>query len=106
MRPFRHYAPGSLSQGSNLQEVCSPGTARRRVVPWGTVSSRSKEPMELFLSPRKVFVSSTPPRPAHTVYGPPPRWQPEDRDDADVFSLRFERTSATRHPGGSPTKKP
>src|SRR6266550_7367816 len=58
-----------------------------------------------FFSHRKVFVSSTPPRPARTVYGPPPRWPPEDRDDADVFSPRCERTSATRHPGGSPTKK-
>ena len=37
--PLRHYAPGSLSQGSNLQEIFSPGTAGRRVVPWGTVSS-------------------------------------------------------------------
>src|SRR4030095_10964085 len=36
---LRHYAPGSLSLGSNLQEFVSPGPASRRVVPWGTVSS-------------------------------------------------------------------
>ena len=39
MRPLRHKAPGSLSQGSNRQEFCSPGSPSRRVVPWGDVSS-------------------------------------------------------------------
>jgi hypothetical protein len=40
MRPsLRHFAPGSLSQRPNLQEIISPGSARRRVVPWGIVSS-------------------------------------------------------------------
>jgi hypothetical protein len=40
MRPsLRHKAPGSLSQGSNRQEFFSPGSPRRRVVPWGDVSS-------------------------------------------------------------------
>src|SRR5207237_10445977 len=40
MRPsLRHQAPGSLSQGSNRQESLSPGSACRRVVPWGDVSS-------------------------------------------------------------------
>src|SRR5215510_878451 len=35
-----HNAPGSLSQGSNRQELSvSPGSPGRRVVPWGTVSS-------------------------------------------------------------------
>src|SRR5256885_650606 len=39
MRPsLRHQAPGSLSQGSNRQESLSPGSAYRRVVPWGDVS--------------------------------------------------------------------
>jgi hypothetical protein len=36
MRPsLRHKAPGSLSQGPNRQDSLSPGSARRRVVPWG-----------------------------------------------------------------------
>src|SRR5262249_33054254 len=40
MRPsLRHKAPGSLSQASNRQEFFSPGSACRRVVPWGDVSS-------------------------------------------------------------------
>ena len=40
MRPsLGHKAPGSLSQGSNRQEFFSPGSPRRRVVPWGDVSS-------------------------------------------------------------------
>jgi hypothetical protein len=40
MRPsLGHKAPGSLSQGSNRQEFFSPGSACRRVVPWGDVSS-------------------------------------------------------------------
>ncbi len=32
-------APGSLSQGPNRQEVFAPGSACRRGVPWGRVSS-------------------------------------------------------------------
>ena len=40
MRPsLRRKAPGSLSQGSNLQEFFSPASGSRRVVPWGDVSS-------------------------------------------------------------------
>src|SRR5262245_7534654 len=40
MRPsLGHKAPGSLSQASNRQEFVSPGSACRRVVPWGDVSS-------------------------------------------------------------------
>ena len=40
MRPsLRHNAPGSLSLAPNRQEFLSPGSASRRVVPWGTVSS-------------------------------------------------------------------
>src|SRR5262245_47536495 len=51
MRPsLRHYAPGSLSLGSNLQEFVSPGTASRRVVPWGTVSSWVQRSRLNFLS--------------------------------------------------------
>ncbi len=43
MRPsLRHNAPGSLSQWPNLQDVGSCGSACRRVVPWGTVSSLVK----------------------------------------------------------------
>ena len=37
--PLRHFAPGSLSQRPNLQEINSPGSHGRRVVPWGEVSS-------------------------------------------------------------------
>src|SRR2546426_12761192 len=37
---LRHKAPGSLSRTANLQEASvSPGSAQRRVVPWGDVSS-------------------------------------------------------------------
>jgi hypothetical protein len=36
---LRHKAPGSLSQAPNRQEFFSPGSASRRVVPWGDVSS-------------------------------------------------------------------
>jgi hypothetical protein len=41
MRPsLRHKAPGSLSHPTNRQEsLTSPGSAGRRVVPWGDVSS-------------------------------------------------------------------
>jgi hypothetical protein len=40
MRPsLGHKAPGSLSLASNRQELLSPGSASRRVVPWGDVSS-------------------------------------------------------------------
>ena len=41
MRPsLRHKALGSLSQIANRQELLvSPGSAQRRVVPWGDVSS-------------------------------------------------------------------
>ncbi len=43
MRPsLRHLAPGSLSQPPNRQEFLFPGSACRRVVPWGTVSSWAK----------------------------------------------------------------
>ena len=35
-----HKAPGTLSQIANHQELSvSPGSAQRRVVPWGDVSS-------------------------------------------------------------------
>ena len=40
MRPsLGHKAPGSLSLAPNRQELLSPGSASRRVVPWGDVSS-------------------------------------------------------------------
>ena len=40
MRPsLGHNAPGSLSLAPNRQELLSPGSASRRVVPWGDVSS-------------------------------------------------------------------
>src|SRR5918996_386798 len=45
--PLRHKAPGSLSQASNRQESLSPGSASRRVVPWGDVSSWSRSSMNL-----------------------------------------------------------
>ena len=40
MRPsLGHNAPGSLSLAPNRQELLSPGSASRRVVPWSDVSS-------------------------------------------------------------------
>ena len=71
MRPLRYYAPGSLSQGSNLRRFFLLVLPVVESFPGAQSPLGSKEPIELFLSPRKVFVASTPPRPAHTVYGPP-----------------------------------